>query len=160
MLADLASIDSRRAGAKQKLCVPPPTRPVCQPAERSGEVHLARLVSYLRASLLSAADQRERGHIVYIDSARRYLGEATIGTGSIASLVLSPREILAAGFRFGASGMILAHNHPSGECRPSEADVVATQRLAWLGQMVEMSLLDHLIITTSAVYSMRARSLL
>lgn len=122
--------------------------------------HIERLVGHLRSALLTGCDQLERGHVVFIDSARRYLGDAAIGAGNHAHLVIQPREVLAAGFKLGASGMILAHNHPSGECRPSEVDIIATKRLAWLGEMVDLLLLDHLIITASQVYSMRAGRLL
>jgi DNA repair protein RadC len=129
-------------------------------AMRHREMHLGRLVSYLRAAVLSGADQRERAHVLYSDAAQRYLGEAAVGAGSIASLVLDPREILATGFSLGARGMILAHNHPSGDCRPSRADLIATRRLSLLGQAVDLPLLDHLIITSASAYSMRAGGLI
>lgn len=128
------------------------------PPARSGAA--ATLVCRLRTVLLRHGDARERGHVVYIDRARRLVGESAMGPGSIASLVLNPRDILAAGFRLGACGMILAHNHPSGDCRPSRADLEATERLAWLGQMVDLRVLDHLIVTPSATYSMRAGGVL
>jgi DNA repair protein RadC len=124
------------------------------------EVHVERLVRYLRGALIKGGEQRERGHVLFTDSARRYLGDTALGAGGPASLVLAPREILRAGFALGARGMILAHNHPSGECRPSRADCEATDRLRWLGEMVDLALLDHLIITPFAVYSMRAGGLL
>ncbi len=120
------------------------------------EVHVERLVGYLRRALIKGEEQCERGHVLFTDGARRYLGDIALGAGSAASLVLSPREILKAGFALGARGMILAHNHPSGECRPSRADCEATERLRWLGGMVDLTLLDHLIITPRKVYSMRA----
>lgn len=124
------------------------------------EVHVERLVRHLRGALIRGGDQRERGHVLFTDGARRYLGDAALGAGGPASLLLSPREILKAGFALGARGMILAHNHPSGECRPSRADCEATAQLRWLGAMVDLVLLDHLIITPVAVYSMRAGGLL
>lgn len=126
----------------------PPARPV------------AALVSRLRAELLREGECCERAHVVYIDRARRYCGEATMGPGGSASLVLDPRAILANGFRLGAHGMILAHNHPSGDCRPSRADLEATHRLVWVGRMVDLHVLDHLIVTPLAVYSMRQGGLL
>jgi DNA repair protein RadC len=120
---------------------------------------MARLLAHLRSVVLHHADHRERAVVLYTDDARRYLGEAVLPTGSATTLALCPRVILARGFALGASGMILAHNHPSGECRPSAADVQATRRLIWLGQMVELVLLDHLIVTRAEAYSMRLAGL-
>lgn len=150
MLPDIVPPQRVADGAGQ--CAP--YAPASRKPQR--EVQIADVISHLRAAVLRTDDQRERGHVVYFDAARRFLGEAGLGAGSVAGLVLRPREILAAGFQLGASGMILAHNHPSGACQPSQADRVATQRLAWLGQMVDLALIDHLIITTKGVYSMRA----
>lgn len=124
------------------------------------EVHVECLVRHLRRELLENDDQCERGHVLFTDGARRYLGGAALGEGARDSLLLDPRAILEAGFRLRARGMILAHNHPSGECRPSQADLDATEQLRWLGGMVDLTLLDHLIVTHSAVYSIRAGSLL
>lgn len=152
MLSEFAP-DQSPAGGLAELAAPPTSQAGAAPRE----ARIADVINHLRAALLNATDRRERGHVVYLDAARRFLGEAALGAGSAAGLVLRPREILAAGFRLGASGMILAHNHPSGACEPSQADMVATQRLAWLGQMVDLQLVDHLIITPLAVYSMRAR---
>lgn len=121
---------------------------------------VAALISRLRAAVLRDGECCERAHVVYIDRARRFCGEAGFGPGSTASLVLDPRTILADGFRLGAHGMILAHNHPSGDCRPSRADREATHRLVWVGRMVDLYVLDHLIVTPLAVYSMRQGGLL
>lgn len=121
---------------------------------------MARMIAHLRSAILSQPDQRERAVVLYTDAARRYLGEAVLTPGTVSGVALCPRTILASGFTLGACGMILAHNHPSGECRPSAADEVATRRLCWLGQMVGLALHDHLIVTTSQVYSMRAGGLL
>lgn len=118
------------------------------------------LVAHLRRALLASDDQRERGHVLFTDCKQRYLGDIALGAGGCASLVLDPRAILKAGFGLGAKGMVLAHNHPSGDCRPSKADHAVTDRLRWLGAMVDLVLLDHLIVTAQAVYSMRAGGLL
>ncbi|MFN3990525.1 MAG: JAB domain-containing protein [Erythrobacter sp.] len=128
--------------------------------EATCETHRERLVRHLRQALIRSGEACERGHVLFTDGAWRYLGDRALGAGGQASLVLRPREILMAGFALGARGMILAHNHPSGECRPSQADLDATERLRWLGGMVDLALLDHLIVTHSAVYSMRAGGLL
>ncbi len=123
---------------------------------RPQQAHLSNMIAYLRKVIIAGDNRRERAHVLYTDAGRRFLGDASLGVGSIANLIVQPREILRAGFSLGACGMILAHNHPSGACYPSKADLVATQRLALLGKMVDLELLDHLILTPSAAYSMRA----
>jgi DNA repair protein RadC len=123
-------------------------------------VHIECLVDHLRCALLASGDQRERGHVLFTDRQRRYLGDIALGTGERASLMIDPRTILKAGFALGAQGMVLAHNHPSGQCRPSKADHEVTRQLRWIGEMVDLVLLDHLIVTPHAVYSMRAGGLL
>ena len=56
----------------------------------------------------------------------------------------------------GARGLIVAHNHPSGDCRPSRSDILATHRLKEVAIALDIELIDHLILTENAVYSMRA----
>ena len=69
--------------------------------------------------------------------------------------MLRLRELFARGLSLGADGMIMAHNHPSGDCRPSSCDIEATLRIAELGKSLEIELIDHLIFTQKSVYSMR-----
>jgi DNA repair protein RadC len=68
--------------------------------------------------------------------------------GTVDSCTVHPRDI----FRFAcinnASQLIIAHNHPSGDCRPSEHDIEFTQRLIHIGREIEIPVLDHLILTT------------
>ncbi len=160
MLAELASL-SADARSTQAQPINPRHQAISDRVyARPRRVHIQCLVGHLRSALLAECDQFERGHVIYVDPARRYLGGTAIGAGNRANLVIEPRKILATGFKLGASGMILAHNHPSGECRPSEDDIAATKRLAWLGEMVDLHLIDHLIITATEVYSIRAGCLL
>lgn len=148
MLADLLPLPPRTATAFSHSGTGPPG------------VQFDCLVAHLRRALLTGGGQRERGHVLFTDRAWRYLGDVSLGVGGGASLVLDPRAILKAGFALGAQGMVLAHNHPSGQCRPSKADHAVTDSLRWLGGMVDLVLLDHLIVTADAVYSMRAGGLL
>jgi DNA repair protein RadC len=70
------------------------------------------------------------------------------------------RGLLGEALRLDAVGIILAHNHPSGQCRPSERDISATRRLCDVAKALDIALIDHLIFTEDAVYSMRAGGLL
>ena len=115
------------------------------------------MIDSLRRAVLTPPVNSERFHVVFMDENRAFLGDASLGAGSICGLSLRLRELFRRGLSLGARGMILAHNHPSGDCRPSAGDVEATQRVAMVARALEIELVDHLIFTKSAVYSMRGR---
>ncbi|AWW75780.1 DNA repair protein [Erythrobacter sp. KY5] len=114
------------------------------------------LVELLRAMVVGPSGSCERMHALFVDNARSYLGDTPIGNGAAGSLSMRIRELFQAALSVDAHGIILAHNHPSGLCRPSAYDIEATRKLKAIAQMLDIELLDHLIFTTGAVYSMRA----
>jgi DNA repair protein RadC len=65
------------------------------------------------------------------------------------------RQIIADALAHGSSGIILAHNHPSGDSRPSESDRRSTQRLAWAMEALDCTVIDHLIFAGSDCTSLR-----
>lgn len=116
----------------------------------------APLIAYLRRVVLLTSALHERCHAVFVDGHRNCLGDAAVGMGGVDTLHLRMRALFAEALRVDAEGIILAHNHPSGQCRPSHFDIVATRRLQEIGRALDISLIDHLIFTPEAVYSMRA----
>ncbi len=124
------------------------------------EARLGPLVAFLRSVVLDPRDDRERCHALFVDGRRSCLGDAGIGQGGRGALCLRMREVFGEALRLDARGIILAHNHPSGECRPSGCDIAATQQLAAVARALDIELIDHLIFTHEAVYSMRAGGLL
>lgn len=126
----------------------------------SPEDRLGALIAYLRSVVLAPDCSHERGHAIFVDSRRCWLGDASVGVGSLNALSLRMRALFGEALRLDARGMILAHNHPSGHCRPSGCDIAATRRLADMARALDIELIDHLIFTSEAVYSMRAGGLL
>lgn len=124
------------------------------------EVRTLAMINYLRGVVLVPPARIERGHAIYLDAAHAYLGDAAFGIGSFCTLSLRMRALFGDALRLGAAGLILAHNHPSGHCRPSGCDIAATRRLRDVAMALDITLVDHLIFTTDAVYSMRAGGLL
>ena len=114
------------------------------------------LVDYLRNVVTTGPEDRERFHAVFLDEVHAILGDAPLGEGGRGTLSFRMREVFALALGLGASGLIVAHNHPSGQCRPSRCDIDATRRLKGVANALDIELVDHLIITRSAVYSMRA----
>lgn len=128
-------------------------------AAETGARKLA-IVDYLRAMVLQPPGRIERVHAVFFDANRGYLGDAPMGQGGPGSLSLRMREVFGRALSLDAHGFIIAHNHPSGHCRPSQYDIDSTARLNSIAKTLDIELLDHLIFTHEAVYSMRAGGLI
>lgn len=113
-------------------------------------------IDFLRAMVIAPPCTVERFHVVFVDQCRGYLGDAPMGQGGPGGLSVRMRELFAKALAVSASGILVAHNHPSGLCRPSQADIASTRRLEQVATALDIELLDHLIFTHHAVYSMRA----
>ena len=120
------------------------------------ETQLAAMIEYLRGVVLSGHNRTERFHAIFADSRRSYLGDAALGEGDVNALTVRMRDLFSRALALEASAIIVAHNHPSGDCRPSRHDIEATKRLVTIGEALDITLLDHLIFTHHSVYSMRA----
>lgn len=131
-------------------------RPSIRDQMPSPDQRTAAIIAYLRSVVLTPPARHERGHAIFVDSQRACLGDAAIGMGGMGSLQLRMRTLFGEALRHNATGLILAHNHPSGQCQPSTCDIDATRRLQDVGRALDITLIDHLIFTTEAVYSMRA----
>lgn len=114
------------------------------------------MIEYLRVQVHRQSGRFERFHVVFLDLSRRAIADQSMGQGSIGLLRVTMRELFARALSLEASGIIIAHNHPSGICRPSSTDIAETQRLAAVGRTLDIELVDHLIFTSRSVYSMRA----
>ncbi len=112
------------------------------------------LQEYLRSVLCGDAD--ERFHAVYVDRHGRYLRDETIAQGNGFQIRLRARTLFRRALELGAEQLLLAHNHPSGDCRPSTDDVRTTDRLQTVAGYLDVRLIDHLIVTKSSVFSMKS----
>jgi DNA repair protein RadC len=90
-------------------------------------------------------DQEVMGAL-YLDTRHRLIAESEIFRGTINRAAVEPRAILKEGLLRGATGFLLFHTHPSGDPSPSAEDVAFTRRLAEAGEIVGISLVDHLIL--------------
>ncbi|AYQ30975.1 RadC family protein [Runella sp. SP2] len=89
----------------------------------------------------------EQFKILLLDRRHTCLGVSDIATGGITGCLVDPRIIFATALKTRASSLILAHNHPSGTLKPSEADLDLTRKLMQGGKLLEISVIDHLIVT-------------
>jgi len=91
--------------------------------------------------------------LMLLTRSNRVLGIADISKGGINGTVTDVRIILQYAIKANSSGIILCHNHPSGNINPSESDTKITQKIGESGNLMDIQLLDHLIITADEYYS-------
>lgn len=91
--------------------------------------------------------------VLFLNRANRRLSVLNISEGGQAGTVADPKKIFKLALEQNAASMILCHNHPSGNLKPSEADIKLTRKLKDAGQMLDMPVLDHLIIGDEKYYS-------
>ena len=96
----------------------------------------------------------EEFKIMLLNRANRVLGIVNISQGGMASTVVDPKVIFAAALKSAASSVILSHNHPSGNLTPSQADIELTKKLKRCGEILDIAVLDHLIITKEGFCSL------
>jgi DNA repair protein RadC len=84
---------------------------------------------------------------LYLDSHFRLIHDEVISVGSVGANLVHPREVFRPALEHGATAVIVAHNHPSGVVKPSEADIAVTRQLAEAGRILGIHLLDHVVVT-------------
>jgi DNA repair protein RadC len=94
----------------------------------------------------------EEFKILLMNRSNSVLGIMDVSKGGISGCVVDNRIIFQAAIKANASGIIVCHNHPSGNLNPSESDTKITQKIKNAGAVVEVQLLDHLILTTDGSY--------
>lgn len=99
---------------------------------------------------------REQLRVYYINARMGLIGWELISQGTLTASLAHPREIFKGAILATCHGIILAHNHPSGEPSPSEEDVRLTKRVAQCGQILGIRVLDHVIIAENGTYSFKA----
>lgn len=103
---------------------------------------------------------REHFRALCLDTKNRVIAVENISVGSLNASIVHPREVFKSAIRRSAAALILVHNHPSGDTRPSTEDVEVTRRLQEAGKLLGISVLDHIIIGDGKYLSMRERELL
>jgi DNA repair protein RadC len=93
--------------------------------------------------------------VLFLNTRRRIKGHSMLATGTQDSILVSPKDVFRLGIITAASGIVLMHNHPSGESQASEADIRVTRDLIRAGQLLKMELIDHVIVGTGNFTSLR-----
>ena len=112
--------------------------------------------------LLENKIDRGREHLwtISLDTANKVLNIELVSMGSINKTIIEPMEVFSVPLQKRAVSIILVHNHPSGELKPSEGDKDMTDRLIQCGLIMHVPVLDHLIITEKTYFSFADNGLL
>lgn len=106
-----------------------------------------KLIQYLQASM--GALPHEILRVLFLDSSRRLISDEQLQYGTIGQLTVYPRTIFRRALELNAAGIILVHNHPSGDPTPSRGDVDVTDRLVAIGYALDVDVLEHIIVTSN-----------
>lgn len=110
---------------------------------------------WLRLQL--ATLDREAFTVLWLDNQHRLIAHDTLFLGMINTITVHPREVVKSGLKNNAAAAVLAHNHPSGEAEPSQADRLITERLKQALDLVDIRLLDHLVVGGMDIVSFAER---
>lgn len=108
---------------------------------------------FLSAWDLNKMDLLEQSYILLLDQAHHCIGISNISTGGVSACIVDPKIVFATALKARASSIVLAHNHPSGNLKPSQADINLTQKLRQAGDLLDIKFNDHLILTPLKYYS-------
>ncbi len=95
---------------------------------------------------------REEFRVLFINKANKVTGFNTLSQGGLSGTVVDVKILFAIALKSMASGIIIAHNHPSGSLQPSQADIDLTRRIKKAGELLDMPLLDHIILSPEGTY--------
>jgi DNA repair protein RadC len=125
-----------------------------RPVLDSGE----RVIEYCRASLGHSATEGFR--VLFLDTKNGLIADEAQGGGTVNRLSVFPREVVKRALDLGASAVILAHNHPSGDPTPSDADIATTRAIIDAATPLGIAVHDHIIVSRSHHTSLRASGLM
>jgi len=119
---------------------------------------LDTLVDYCRASMGGLPDEQFR--VIFLNSQNEVIAEEIVQEGTVNQTVVYPRKVLELALKHKATGLILVHNHPSGNLTPSTADQDLTRSLIKASRALNLTVLDHLIIGRQGYFSLAEQNML
>lgn len=116
------------------------------------------VADYLHQSI--GREQKEHFVALYLNSRNLLIYDVTISIGIINANLVHPREVFKPAVQHLATQVIVGHNHPSGDPTASPEDIALTRRLAEAAKIIDIELLDHIIVTRNAFFSLKEQNLL
>lgn len=105
-------------------------------------------------------DPREMFIALYLNTRHKLIGTHIVSIGTISNSSVHPREVFAPGIVMSVYSLVVAHNHPSGDCKPSPEDQQITDRLREAGELLGIPMLDHIIIGDNEHYSFASQQVI
>jgi DNA repair protein RadC len=96
---------------------------------------------------------QEQFVVLYLNRANRVIGSYQLSKGGITGTIADVRLILSVALKTLATGLILAHNHPSGNLKPSETDIQLTRKVKDAAKLMDIEVLDHMILSSNGYFS-------
>lgn len=122
-----------------------------EPNEKPKVISSAQAFALIQAELMDLA--HEEFWVLLLNRAQRLIKKKKISEGGVSGTVADPKIIFKLALEELASGVIVVHNHPSGNLSPSQSDIDLTKKLKEAGKLMEIQLLDHLIVAGRKYYS-------
>ncbi len=104
-------------------------------------------------------EEQEKFLVVLLDTKHHVVGKEVLYRGTLNQTVIRPAEVFREAVRANCASVLVAHNHPSGDPTPSADDVATTARLERAGNLLEIKLVDHIIMTRDSALSLREKGL-
>ena len=133
-------------------------RLVCFPDKERPQVRSPADAAQLLMAEMSLLEQ-EHLRLVLLDTKNCVLSTPTVYVGSLNTTLIRVGELLRYALRENCAALIVVHNHPSGDPTPSPEDVIVTRKIVEAGELLDVTVLDHLIIGRGRFVSMKERGL-
>jgi DNA repair protein RadC len=118
----------------------------------------AAVLDYLRAAM--AFEEREQFRVLFLDKRNHLIADEVHQHGTIDHTPVYPREVLKRALELGATAILIAHNHPSGDFTPSRADIEMTKAIKEACQVLGVAVHDHVVIAKEGHASFKAMGLI
>jgi DNA repair protein RadC len=104
--------------------------------------------------------KKEHFYALYLDTKNRIIKQELVSVGTLDASLIHAREVFNPAIKANAKSVLLVHNHPSGDCEPSSADIDVTRNLVATGEMLGIDIIDHIIIGDEKFMSMRKQGMI
>lgn len=134
--------------------------PAIKPSERFTVSGSADAEKVFRRIWSQPLELRECFYALFLNRANKVLGYYLVSVGGLTGTIVDVRTVFQAALKANACSVIFAHNHPSGNIQPSDADLQLTRKLKEAGRILEITVLDHLILLPEGYFSMADEGML
>jgi len=104
--------------------------------------------------------KKEHFYALYLDTKNRIIEQELVSVGILDASLIHAREVFNPAIKANAKSVLLVHNHPSGDCEPSSADIEVTRNLVAAGELLGIDIIDHIIIGDEKFMSMRKQGMI